>query len=153
MMNGFGNSLFMPDGELSRAMLVQILCNREGRPQADEKAGFTDIPSDAWYSDAVYWAAAKGIVTGFGKGLFGPTAPITREQLAVILWRYAGSPKMDADAFDFSDASSISGYAVDALNWAAASGVIHGHADGRLDPQGTATRAQASQMLMNLFNI
>ncbi len=152
MMNGFGNRLFMPEGELSRAMLVQILYNREGHPRVEEKTGFTDVPSDAWYADAVYWAAAKDIVLGYGKGLFCPDIPITREQLAVILWRYEGSRKSEAETLDFSDAPDISGYAVEALRWAVTNGVVNGHADGRLDPKGTATRAQTAQMLMNLFS-
>ncbi len=150
MMNGFGNRLFRPNGMLSRAMLVQILYNREGHPQVEEKTGFTDVPSNAWYANAVYWAAANDIVNGFGNGLFGPDVPITREQLAVILWRYMGSPKAEA-TFDFSDASDMSNYAVEALRWAVANKVVNGHSDGRLDPKGTATRAQVAQMLMNLF--
>ncbi len=152
MMNGFGNRLFKPNGKLSRAMLVQILYNREGCPQVEDKTGFTDVPSDEWYADAVYWAAENGIINGYGNGLFGPDVPITREQLAVILWRYMGSPDAGVDAFDFSDASDISSYAVEALRWAVAEGVVNGHADGRLDPKGTATRAQVAQMLMNLFS-
>jgi len=152
MMNGVGNSLFRPDWELSRAMLVQILYNREGRPQVDNKTVFTDVPSDAWYADAVYWAAKEGIVTGYGGGRFRPEDPITREQLAVILCRYSGSPETEANAVDFSDASSISDCALEAIRWAVANEVIPGHTNGTLEPKGTATRTQTAQMLINLFN-
>ena len=103
----------------------------------------------AWYSDAVAWAAERGIVAGYGNGLFGPSDNITREQLAVILWRYSGEPAATNKELRFSDADSASDYALDALRWAVENGVINGYGNGVLAPKGLATRAQVAQMLMN----
>ena len=110
---------------------------------------FSDVVSDAWYSEAVAWAAARGIVSGYGNGLFGPGDNITREQLAVMLWRYAGSPAATNKELHFSDAGEASNYALDALLWSVEDGIINGKGGGILDPKGLATRAQVAQMLKN----
>lgn len=90
-------------------------------------------------------------MSGYGDGRFGPNDNITREQLAVMLWRYAGSPSAAEKKLHFTDADKASGYALEALRWAAENGIINGYGNGQLDPQGSATRAQAAQMLMNFL--
>ncbi len=105
----------------------------------------------AWYADAVAWASANGVVTGYQNGAFGPDDPITREQLAVMLWRYTGSPAA-RQTLRFSDADQISGFALQAMQWAVQNGIINGYANGTLNPRGNATRAQVAQMLQNFFN-
>ena len=109
------------------------------------------MTSDSWYASAVAWAAEKGIVSGYGDGRFGPNDLITREQLAIMLWRYAGSPAPSAQALDFPDAGSASGYALEALRWAVENGIISGYGSGQLAPQGLATRAQVAQMMKNFL--
>jgi hypothetical protein len=148
LMSGYGNGKFGPDDNLSRAQMVQILYNREGQPSVSTSSGFTDVVSNAWFSKSITWAAQNGIVGGYGNGKFGPDDNITREQLAVILWRYAGSPQPTQTTLNFSDAGKVSSYAKAALLWANEKGLVNGMGDGTLNPQGQATRSQAAKMLM-----
>ena len=150
-MDGFGNGLFGPDRPLTRAQFAQILYNKEGRPAVTGGSTFADVATNAWCAPAVAWAVEQGIAGGYGNGLFGPDDNITREQLAVMLWRYAGSPGAVGGELHFSDAGQISGYASDALRWAVENGIMHGTGGGILAPQGLATRAQTAQMLKNLM--
>ena len=149
LMGGYGNGLFGPDNHLSRAQLAQILYNREGKPAVTGGSAFTDVAPSAWYATAITWAAECGIVGGYGNGMFGPNDNITREQLAVMLWRYSGSPVATNKELHFNDESEISGYALEALRWAVENGILNGYGDGRLGPQRQATRAQVAQMLKN----
>ena len=103
------------------------------------------------YSDAITWAAANGIVSGYGGGKFGPNDNITREQLATILWRYSKSPAATNKELHFNDADEISGYALDAIRWAVEHGILNGFGDGRIGPKGLATRAQVAHMLKNFI--
>ena len=151
LMNGISNDVFAPDANLSRAMLAQILYNKEGMPSVAENSAFTDVAPGEWYSNAVAWAAANNIVGGYGNGLFGPNDDITREQLAVMLWRYAGEPSATSKELHFSDANEISGYALDALKWAVENSIVNGKGDNILDPKGSATRAQVAQMFKNFL--
>ena len=151
LMNGYSDGRFGPDDTLSRAQLAQILFNKEGRPGADSLPDFSDVAGEAWYAEAVRWAAGRGIVGGYGNGTFGPNNPITREQLAVMLWRYSGSPAATGKELYFSDEGEIGGYALDAIRWAVENGVLNGYGDGRLGPKGQATRAQVAQMLKNFI--
>ena len=153
LMNGFGNGLFGPNAQLTRAQLTQILYNREGKPAVTGGSKFTDVDKNAWYSDAVNWAVANGIVGGYGNGKFGPDDNITREQLAVMLWRYAKSPAATNKKLDFKDAGETSNYALDAIRWAVENGIINGKGNGILDPKGQATRAQTAQMLKNFIEV
>ena len=151
-MSGYGDGRFAPDAPLSRAMLAQILYNMAGKPRV-ANCVFVDVPSRAWYYDAVTWAAANGIVSGYGNGLFGPNDPITREQLATMLYRYEqsqGGGFVNDWAFllDYPDRDKVSGYAYEALCWCTMNGIITGMDGGTLNPQGTATRAQAAVMLV-----
>lgn len=150
LMNGYSGSLFGPDDNLSRAQLAQILFRIAGSPAADDLMIFSDVAGGAWYAGAVQWAVNQGIAGGYGNGMFGPDDPITREQLAVMLWRYAGSPAAGKELL-FDDAGEISDFALEAMRWAVENGILDGYGDGRLDPKGLATRAQIAQMLKNLF--
>ncbi|MBQ1302889.1 MAG: S-layer homology domain-containing protein, partial [Firmicutes bacterium] len=149
MMNGTSDTTFEPQSTTNRAMIVTILWRLEGEPKAKESA-FTDLTQD-WYKAAVGWAAENGIVNGTSATTFAPTDPITREQFAAILYRYADHKKYDvsqkADLNKYTDADSISGYAQDAFGWANAAGLINGMTETTLAPQGNATRAQAAAIL------
>ncbi len=147
LMGGYGNGTFGPNDNLSRAQLAQILYNHAGRPDLTSASPFTDVAGDAWCASAITWAAEQGIVGGYGNGLFGPNDNITREQLAVMLWRYAGSPAATDKELHFTDADEAGNFALDALRWAVESGIISGYGDGRLGPKGQATRAQVATML------
>ena len=148
LMNGMGDGKFDPDGSLTRAMLVTILYRAEGSPNVSGKANpFTDVKSGQWYTDAVIWAAHEGIVNGMTETTFAPNLKITREQIATILYRYAGSPKTDGSLDEFSDALTVSPYAIDAMTWAVEEGIINGM-DGKLAPKDNATRAQIATLLM-----
>lgn len=152
IMDGFANGRFNPDDTLTRAQLAQILYNAQGKPYVGTPCPFADA-SGTWYADAVRWACARGIVNGYGNGTFGGNDPITREQLAVMLWRYAGSPATASIGVYFNDAGEVSGYALDAVRWAVKNGILNGDGLGQLDPKGMATRAQAAQMLKNFMEI
>ncbi|MEY8387687.1 S-layer homology domain-containing protein [Oscillospiraceae bacterium 38-13] len=103
LMNGYSDGRFGANDTLSRAQLAQILFNKEGRPGVDYLLDFPDVAGEAWYTEAVRWAASQGIVGGYGNGTFGPNDPITREQLAVMLWRYSGSPAATNKELHFND--------------------------------------------------
>ena len=151
LMNGYSDGRFGPNDTLSRSQLAQILFNKEGRPGVDYLLDFPDVAGEAWYTEAIRWAASQGIVGGYGNGTFGPNDPITREQLAVMLWRYSGSPAATNKELHFNDTDEISGFALDAMRWAVENGILNGYGDGRLGPQGQATRAQVAQMLKNFI--
>lgn len=152
LMGGYGNGTFGPNNNLTRAQFAQILFNKEGKPVVNYLLQYGDVAEGAWYTEAVRWATSQGVVGGYGNGLFGPNDNITREQLAVMLWRYAGSPAATDKELHFTDADQIGGYALEALRWAVENGVMNGKSGGVLDPQGLATRAQVAQMLMNFLN-
>lgn len=153
LMNGVADNLFAPNGTTNRAMIVTILYRLEGSPAA-EAPTFSDVADDQWYTDAVGWAAANGIVTGYDEDTFGPLNPITREQMAAILYRYADSKGYDVSAdqdtnlLSFTDAETVSQYAIPAIQWAVGEGLINGVEGNALAPQGTASRAQVATILM-----
>ena len=152
MMNGVGLGEFAPNGLLSRGMMVTILYRLEGKP-AVSGAPFADVGSGLWYTDAVAWAAANGIVDGYGNGNFGPEDNITREQMAAILYRYASFKGYDMSArgnlSSFTDGSQTSAWAREAMQWAVGTGLINGKGNATLDPLGTAQRSEVAQILMN----
>ena len=152
LMNGMENGLFAPEGATTRAQIVTILHRLEGEPLSTVPSAFTDAPSSQWYINAVDWAAENGIVDGYGDGRFGPDDRITREQMAVILYRYARWRGCDVSAIgdlaSFTDLDRLSPWALEAMEWANGSGLITGKAAGILDPQGQATRAEAATILM-----
>ena len=149
LMNGTGDGVFNPNTPMTRAMLAKVLHNLENNPAAGASSSFSDVASDAWCAEAVQWAASKGIVSGYAGGEFKPNSYITREQLAVMLYRYAGSPSVSSTDLHFADASKVGGYAQTAMAWATQNGVINGKGGNLLDPKGQATRAQVAQMLLN----
>ena len=152
LMNGTDATHFTPDGTASRAMVATILWRMAGQPQVDYAMGFADVPVSAWYTEAVRWAAETGIVTGYSDTKFGPDDPVTREQFAVMLWRYAQqagadvSVGEDTNILSYADAQEVSPWAISAMQWACGTGVIQGIGDS-LVPQGMATRAQLATML------
>ena len=150
IMSGVSAREFAPNAGFSRAMLAQTLYAMSGKPTVKVEGTFADVAANAWYADAVNWAAEKGYVSGVGDGKFAPDASITREQMALILYRYAGSPDASGMVLrEFADGDSVSAYAVDAIRWAVHEGLISGMENNTLAPQGTATRAQVAQILMN----
>ena len=154
LMSGTSGSTFSPDAAITRAQLVTILWRMAGSPQVNGLMDFDDVSQDAYYTEAVRWAASEGIAGGYGNGLFGSDDPITREQMAAILYRFAQhmgydvSIGEDTNILSYTDAPDVSGYAVAALQWACGAGIIRGTGDGStLTPQGGATRAQAAVIL------
>ena len=152
LMDGVGAGLFAPNSETTRAQLVTILYRLAGQPAPSGDSGFSDVETGTWYTDAVAWAAQNGIVNGVSDTQFAPGDDITREQLAVILYRYATYQGYDvsqrADLSGFVDAGTISTYAQEALSWANAQGLVLGVEDDSLRPQGNASRAQIAAVLM-----
>lgn len=158
LMNGTGETTFAPNATLNRAMLATILYRQAGEPAVEgEGVPFTDVALDAWYTDAVIWANKNGIVTGYGNGLFGSSDSITREQLAVMIYRYAKLMKEDTaasgDLSAFTDDGDASDWAAEALSWAYAEGLITGRTATTIAPQGTATRAEVATILMRFANL
>lgn len=151
LLDGVAPDAFDPDGLMSRGMLAAALHNLEGNPALAGVRSFSDVAEGAWYASGVQWAAASGIVEGYSASRFGPEDPISRQQLAAILWRYAGRPAPSDPSLPFSDADQAEDWALDALRWAVEQGVMSGKGGGRLDPAGPATRAEAAQMLKNLL--
>ena len=156
MMDGISATQFAPNSNLTRAMVVTMLYRLEGEPRVTGSSGFDDVASGAWYADAVTWAAENGIVNGVSDTEFAPNVNITREQLAAILYRYAEYNDYDVsgreDLSEFTDRSSISSYALDAMRWAVDEGLITGITNTTIEPQGTATRAQAATMFMRFMS-
>ncbi|WP_458407645.1 S-layer homology domain-containing protein [Anaerotignum sp.] len=157
LMSGMDAENFGPYWNTTRGMITTILWRMEGKPEAGT-VPFKDVKTDAYYADAVAWAAEKGIVSGYDAMTFGPDDNITREQLASILWRYAKykgydvSVGEDTNILSYKDAFSISEYAIPAMQWACGEGIISGNADGTLNPRGNAQRAHAAQMLMKFMD-
>lgn len=150
LMMGTGEGRFQPELACDRAMLVTVLHRGEHSPQVSG-VSFTDVPEDAYYASAVAWARLSGIVKGYGDGRFGPNDPLTREQMLVILYRYAEYKGFDVSARaaleDFSDGAQTAEYARSAMEWGVASGLVTGVGAGLLDPQGVVTRAQLAALL------
>ena len=155
LMSGTSDTTFTPGGTMTRGMLVTTLYRMAGSPSLEnEDLGypFADVPGDAWYADGVYWARLAGVVGGYSEDQFGPDDPVTREQIAAILWRYAGSPAAESGT-DFADEGSISAYATQAVDWARANGIVNGVEDNRFLPQSSATRAQVATILRNYLTM
>ncbi len=150
LMNGTTTTAFSPGNTTTRGQIVAILHRLEGSPAAG-LSGFRDVAADAYYAEAVSWASANGIVNGYSDGTFRPGNPITREQLAAFLHRYAMRKGRDvsaqADLSAFTDAGQAASYAVEPLRWALAAGMINGVTAEILSPGGNATRGQAAVIL------
>ena len=154
LMAGTSATTFAPDVTTSRAMIATILWRMAGSPVVNYAMNYTDVAQGQWCSEAIRWATSEGIVGGYGNGLFGTNDPITREQLATMLWRYAQTEGYDVSVgentniLSYTDVADLSEYAISAMQWAVGAGIINGTGDGStLSPQGQATRAQAAVML------
>ncbi len=162
LMNGTSDTSFSPNATTSRGMIVTILYRLAGSPDLPESNWgypYADVDSGAYYSMPVYWARMNDLVTGYSDTQFGPDDVITREQLTAILYRYADYLGLDTDTgfipdkyYDFSDYQTVSRYATNAVSWCVNKGIVNG-SDGRLNPQGTATRAEVATILMNVEDI
>ena len=148
LMEGTGSDTFAPDDTTTRGMIVTILWRLEGSPIVDDPIDYDDVTAENWYGEAVRWADSASVVTGYGNGRFGPNDPITREQMAAMLWRYAGSPEADGSLSSFADGEQTSSWAQSAMIWAVEQGLITGVGNDRLAPGGQATRAQVATILM-----
>ncbi len=151
IMDGTSSDRFAPNAPLTRAMIVTILYRMDGSPAMSGASDFKDVDSNKWFAKAVAWAAANGIVNGYGSGLFGPNDPVTREQLAAILYRYTAYCKASTTAngdnlASFTDLSTVSGYALESMNWAVGEKLLKG-ANSKLDPKANATRAQVAAII------
>ena len=151
IMDGTSSDRFAPNAPLTRAMIVTILYRMAGSPSVSGSSDFTDVATGKWFAKAVAWAAANGIVNGYGSGLFGPNDPVTREQLAAILYRYAVYGGMTAVTLEenlggFADTAQLSAYAIQAMNWAVGQGLING-SGSNLVPKAQATRAQVAAII------
>ncbi len=151
IMDGTGADRFSPNAPLTRAMIVTILYRMAGSPSVSGSSDFTDVAAGKWFAKAVAWAAANGIVNGYGDSLFGPNDPVTREQLAAILYRYAVYGGMTAVTLEenlgsFADTAQLSAYAIQAMNWAVGQGLINGSGNN-LVPKAQATRAQVAAII------
>ena len=154
---GYNSTTFAPNDKITRGMLVTILYRMEGSPQVSTTAKFPDVKdSSMYYYKAVNWAASNKIVSGYDTGKFGPDDNITREQLAVILWKYSKYKgkfqEVNTDFSKFSDSNQISSYAKEGMKWILGKGIMHG-SNGKLMPQGTATRAEAAALLSNYCKV
>lgn len=151
LMEGMSRDAFVPEGPLTRGALVTILYRLEGEPGTSSPS-FRDVPAGQWYAAGVSWASGQGIVNGYGDDSFRPEAPVTRDQLVTILYRYAvwkkGSTAIQPGQSGFPDEAQTSAYARQAVRWALASGLINGYSDGTFRPEGRATRAEIAALLM-----
>lgn len=149
LMDGVSKTKFDPNGLVDRGMLVTVLWRYAGKPYVNYANAFKDVRTNYYYEDAIDWASSKKIVEGFSATEFGPDRAITREQLAAILWRYAGCPKSKASLVGYADAGNISTYAYPAMQWAVENGIIKG-SGSYLMPQDNATRAQVAAMFSRM---
>ena len=148
LMGGTGNAAFSPNTTMTRAMLATVLWRMKNEPAVNYLMQFSDVADNNWYTEAVRWAASEQIMGGYGNGLFGTNDPVSREQIATILWRCEGSPEAGQRA-GFADSNNIDSYAVDAVDWARANGIINGRTGNIFAPKDSATRAEVATILMN----
>ncbi len=156
LFSGMSETEFAPEGTMTRAMLVAVIFRQAGSPEGAATSPFTDVIANEWYAPAVHWAYENGVVSGVSETEFGVQGSITREQLVTMLYRYAASCGCDitkkAELNDFSDSGRVSDYALDAIRWAVANGILSG-SDGKLLPQGYATRAQCAKIMVDFLKV
>ena len=146
-MKGVGDDRFNPQGTMTRGMLAAVLHRMAGTPFSEGPLVFEDILAGTWFADSVVWCSEKGIITGVDATHFSPNDPVTREQVALMLWRLAGWPESGPMAI-FWDGARINEWSRLGVDWAVQAGIVTGKSDGSFDPQGYATRAEVAQMLM-----
>ncbi|WP_141503839.1 S-layer homology domain-containing protein [Paenibacillus luteus] len=151
LFTGTSETKFSPSGQMSRAMLATVLYRMENQPNVKFSDVFSDVQSGLWYSDSIIWANQNQIVNGYRKGIFAPNDAITREQIAVMLYRYAQGKGFDLhtenSSLSFKDANKISAFAKESIHWAVSKGIMKGNSDLTLNPSGLATRAEVATML------
>ena len=152
LFKGVSETEFAPDSDMTRAMFAAVLYRLENPTQAASKHSFEDVKDGEWYTDAISWAAENGVVKGMSDTIFAPNEKITREQMAAIMYRYAElkgyNTEKASELLQFTDRSEISGWALAAMQWANAAGLIQGTSDTTMSPKATATRAQVAAILM-----
>ena len=169
LMNGTAADTFSPDTEMTRAMLVTTLHRREGAPDSDGANVFSDAAEGEWYTKAIIWAAANGVVNGYDDGTFGVNDPVTREQLVAILYRYsagkgngaglaadwlsAANTGAEIDLSMYADAVEVSPWALDAVKWAVSAGLIQGRSETSLAPGGSSLRSEVAMILKRFYSI
>ena len=158
LMSGVGDAKFDPAGTITRAMIVTMLWRLEGQPYLDYYLRFEDVPSGQWFTSAVRWAAAEKIVSGYDAEHFGPNDPVTREQLAAILYNYAKNKEQGFTGswmflLDYADRANISSWADEAAHWCSMKSIITGKDGMVFDPQGYATRAEAATMMQRFCTV
>lgn len=155
LMAGVSADRFDPKGTVTRAMVAQILYAREGKPTVSGAAAISDVPANAWFHNAMQWAKGQGVIAGYPDGRMDPNAPVTREQLAVILHSYAQKKGMNvsktADLSGYADSAAVSVWAKDAMSCAVGSGLISGRSATTLAPAGSATRAECAVIFTQMF--
>lgn len=155
IMDGVDYYKFAPNGTITRGMILTMLWRMAGEPFEMPVTSFTDVEIGRYYTTAVAWACRNGIADGMGESTFGPNDAITREELVTLLYRYAqyfGHSCIGTSIEGFADAGSVSSYAYNAMCWAYKAGVVTGTTGSRLNPQGTASRAEAAQMIMSFYS-
>ena len=151
LMSGTSATNFSPNEPTTRAMLVTVLYRAAGQPETTGQSSFADVLARDYFANAVAWASENNIVTGYSRTRFGSNDPVSREQIATLLWRYAGSPSAGSTQ-NFADRNQISDYAADAVNWARANGIVNGRPGNRFDPKANATRAEVATILRNFLS-
>lgn len=152
LFNGVADREFAPNGAMTRAMVVQVLYNLAEKPQVPEALAFADVAEDAWYRDAVAWAAAEGVVNGLSETGFGPERPMTRQELATVLWRYVDSPKSGTDLTAYADGANVGAFAAEAMAWMTAKEILQG-SGGKLLPNNQATRIETAVILQRVLRV
>ncbi len=155
LFNGVSDTHFAPNATMTRSMMATVLYRLDGETKADKSVDFSDVTTGDWFAAAVDWASEAGVINGYTDGSFGPNRSITREELVVMIYRYAGSPEVDAamGMAGFNDVDQISTWAEAAMRWAVQNGIIQGKGNGTLDPQGNASRAEVSAVLQRYVKL
>ena len=149
-MSGESTNTFAPNASMTRGMLATVLYRLAGQPETTAQTTFADVTAGAYYADAVAWAAEQSVIAGTSDTAFSPEQAITREQLAAMLYRYAGSPATEGSLSAYTDAAQVSAYAEDALCWCVENGILTGTSTDTLSPQATATRAEVAAVLQRM---
>ena len=157
LFNGVSETVFSPNSSMDRSMLATVLYRMAGTPTASYAGAFSDVADGQWYTAGIEWAASCGVVTGYDDGTFLPSVSVTREQIALMLYRYAGlylgmSTDESGDLSGFADGGRVSFWAEDAVRWAVGAGILSGFDDGTLKPVNTATRAEVATMLQRMMS-
>ncbi len=154
LFNGVDATHFAPDTTMTRGMMATVLFRLDGEVKSGKSVDFSDVVADDWFAAAVDWAAEAGVINGYTDGTFGPNSSITREELVVMVYRYAGAPAVNGkDLNGFTDADDVADWAAAAMTWAIQNGIIQGKGNDILDPKGNATRAEVSAVLQRYVRL